>query len=110
MLNGYVSSFAFAGRVGAEIQGTAFNLQDGEPFAHFSYLSLNIEEMFLTRIPQYPAERTLLTTGIIDAVMNSKYKGYKRIPTPHLDVAYRSYEKSPIRPVAPRPQDAAGNF
>jgi len=67
---------------------------------------LNIEEMFITGIPQYPAERTLLTTGIIDAAMNSKYQGYKRIPTPYLDVTYRSYEKAPIRPVEPRPQVA----
>ena len=104
MLNGYVSGFAFAGRVGDEVQGTAFNLQGGEPFAHFSYLSLNIEEMFVTGTPQYPAERTLLTTGILDAVMNSRYQGYKRIPTPYLDVTYRSYEKAPIRPVEPHPQ------
>lgn len=106
MLNGYVSGFAFAGRVGDEIKGTAFNLQDGEPFAHFSYLSLNIEEMFVTGIPQYPAERTLLTTGILDAVMNSRYQEYKRIPTHYLDVTYRSYEKAPIRPVEPRPRVA----
>ncbi|MFQ6042744.1 MAG: hypothetical protein ACE5PV_17950 [Candidatus Poribacteria bacterium] len=104
MLNGYVSDFAFAGRVGDKVQGAAFNLQSGEPYAHFSYLSLNIEEMFVTGAPQYPAERTLLTTGILDAAMNSRYRGYKRIPTPYLDIAYRSYEKAPIRPIAPNPQ------
>jgi hypothetical protein len=109
MLNGYANGFAFAGRAGDEIQGTVFNLQDGEPFAHFSYLSLNIEEMFVTGIPQYPAERTLLTTGIIDAVMNSRYQGYKRIPTPYLNITYRSYEKAPIRPVEPRPKVALEN-
>lgn len=104
MLNGYVSGFAFAGNVGDEIKGTAFNLQSGEPFAHFSYLSLNIEEMFVTGIPQYPAERTLLTTGILDAAMNSRYQGYKRIPTPYLDITYRSYEKAPTRPLEPHPK------
>jgi hypothetical protein len=104
MLNGYVSNFAFAGRVGDEVQGTAFNLQSGEPHAHFSYLSLNIEEMFVTGTPQYPAERTLLTTGILDAAMNSRYQGYKRIPTLDLDITYRSYEKTPIRPVGTSPQ------
>jgi len=104
MLNGYVNGFAFAGRVDDEIQGTAFNLQSGEPFAHFSYLSLNIEEMFVTGIPQYPVERTLLTTGILDAAMNSRYQGYKRIPTPYLDITYSSYEKAPIRPVGPNPR------
>ena len=74
---------------------------------HFSYLSLNIEEMFITSIPQYPVERTLLTTGILDAIMHSRALGNIRLETPHLaELAYRSYEKTPIRPIAPRPEGA----
>lgn len=107
MLNGYVTDFAYAGKAGDTIYATAFYLQNGPPHAHFSYLSLNIEEMFVTGVPQYPVERTLLTTGILDAIMHSRAEGYTRVATPHLaELAYRAYQKTPIRPRAPRPEGA----
>ena len=104
MLNGYISQFAYAGQTNGEIQGSQFRLQGGGPHAHFSYLSLNIEEMFLTGVPQYPVERTLLTTGVLDAAMRSRYQGHIRLETPHLaDLSYGSYEQLPIRPTGPEP-------
>ncbi len=104
MLNGYINDFAYAGRVGSTIYATEFYLQNGTPHSHFSYLSRNIEEMFVTGTPQYPVERTLLTTGILDAVMHSRYQGHIRLDTPHLaELSYQSYSKMPIRPEAPRP-------
>ena len=107
MLNGYVSDFAYAAKVGSTIDATEVYLQNGPPHCHFSYLSLNIEEMFVTGEPQYPVERTLLVTGVLDALMHSRAEGYTRIETPHLaEIAYRSHEKLPIRPVAPRPEGA----
>jgi hypothetical protein len=106
MLNGYVTDLAYAGCVGGVIQGTEFYLQNGEPHAHFSYLSLNIEEMFVTGIPTYPVERTLLTSGVLEAALDSRYQGYIRLETPHLDVAYRSYENLPWRPYGRRPSGA----
>ena len=63
MLNGYVSDFAYSAKVGSTIEATEVYLQNGPPHCHFSYLSLNIEEMFVTGEPQYPVERTLLVTG-----------------------------------------------
>ena len=107
MLNGYVSDFAYAATIGDSVDATEVYLQNGPPHSHFSYLSLNIEEMFLTGTPQYPVERTLLVTGILDALMHSRADGYVRVETPHLAaLAYRSYEKMPIRPTAPRPEGA----
>ena len=107
MLNGYVTDFAYAARQGNEILATEFYLQNGTPYAHFSYLSLNIEEMFVTGIPQYPVERTLLTTGILDAFMHSRAENYKKLETPHLaKIAYQSYQNTLIRPTAPRPEGA----
>jgi hypothetical protein len=103
MLNGYVNAFAFAGRVREQVAATEFYLQHGWPYGHFSYLCLNIEEMFLTGEPQYPAERTLLTTGILDAAMESRYRGHIRIETPYLTVPYRSYNQMPFRPLGPHP-------
>ena len=52
----------------------AFFLPDN-PHAHFSYLSLNIQQMFLTGRPQYPVERTLLISGALEALIDSRYEG-----------------------------------
>lgn len=107
MLNGYVTDFAYAAQQGDEILATEFYLQNGTPYAHFSYLSLNIEEMFVTGIPQYPVERTLLTTGILDAIMHSRAEDYRKLETPHLaELSYQSYQNKLIRPTAPRPEGA----
>jgi len=107
MLNGYVADFAYAGLIGEEIQATEFYLQNGVPFSHFSYLSLNIEEMFLTGVPQYPAERTLLTTGVLDSIMHSRHQGHIRLETPHLEnIKYQSFDKLLIRPTSTRTEGA----
>lgn len=90
-LGGYVSSFLFAARraTGSQIVATQFWLQ--EPcFNHFSYLAHNIESMFLSGKETYPPERTLLTTGVLDAVMDSRFKQHQRLETPWLaELAYR---------------------
>ena len=103
MLNGYTTDFGFACRSGDEIQATEIYLQNEPPHSHFSYLSLNVEEMFVTGVPSYPVERTLLTTGMLEAALDSRHQGCIRLETPHLDVAYRSYDHVPWRPTAPRP-------
>jgi hypothetical protein len=68
--------------------GTQFYLQQPDPFAHFSYLLRAIEAMILTGHAAYPVERTLLTTGILDAVMISKAEKNRAVNTPHLDIRY----------------------
>ncbi|HIB90712.1 TPA: hypothetical protein EYO57_26570 [Candidatus Poribacteria bacterium] len=108
MLNGYVGDFAYAAKLDGEIHATEFYLQNEGPFAHFSYLSLNIEKMFLRGQPQYPVERTLITTGVLDAAMRSRYHGHVRIETPYMaEISYRSYVEMPIRPTQPRPTGAS---
>ena len=94
MLNGYTSAFGFAGkRKGVEKPDAAhFWLQEPD-FGHFKYLAYNVETMMLDRREIYPPERTLLTTGVLDAVMTSKHEGGSRVETPWLEtVAYRSVE------------------
>lgn len=106
MLNGYVGSFAFAGQVNGTPGAAEFCLQGDFPHGHFNYLALNIEEMILSGTPPYPVERTLLTTGILDAVMASRHHSHTRIETPHLAIRYRSYSEPPWRPTGPQPAGA----
>ncbi|MBM3458296.1 MAG: hypothetical protein FJX77_07165 [Armatimonadetes bacterium] len=91
MLYGLTADFLFAGKIRGEAKPAAtwFWLQDGKPFAHFARLSAAIQEMFLTGKPPYPVERTLLTTGILDAAMHSRFARGVRRETPELDVRYR---------------------
>jgi hypothetical protein len=103
---GELETFAYAARVGGEMQACEIFLAE-EPHPHFSYLSLNVEEMFLTGQPTWPVERTLLTTGILEAALESRYRGHVRIPTPHLAITYRSYDQVPWRPTGPSPVGAA---
>ncbi len=57
---------------------------------HFSFLCNHIERMFLTGKESYPVERTLLTTGVLSALMESKHRKGARVATPHLSkLAYR---------------------
>ena len=101
-----LQTFAYAARLNDAICACEVHLPN-EPHAHFSYLSLNIEELFLTGKPPWPVERTLLTTGVLEALLDSRYQGHVRLPTPHLAVAYRSYDYVPWRPTGPRPVGAA---
>ena len=96
----------YAGQVNGKVKGMEVYLPD-DPHAHFSYLSLNIQEMFLTGQPQYPVERTLLVSGALEALLDSRHQGHVRIETPHLNLTYRSYEQLPIRSQAPRPSGAS---
>ena len=98
MLPGHLEGFGYAARVDGRIEATAFNLIAGLD-GPFSYQGLNVQEMFVTGRPQYPVERTLLISGALDALMESRHRGHVRIETPHLDVSYRSYETPPIRPI-----------
>jgi hypothetical protein len=110
MLNGYITDLAYGARVGGQVQGAEFycQLHGGQSgaYAAFSYLSLNIEEMFLTGRPTYPVERTLLTSGVLEAALDSRHQGYVRLETPHLEIVYQSYESIPWRATGPRPTGA----
>jgi hypothetical protein len=53
-----------------------------------------VEVTFMTGRPPYPVERTLLTSGLAAAGMQSLGSGQKRLPTPHLAVRYRAPRES----------------
>ncbi len=54
----------------------------------FKALSHAIQTLFGTGKPPYPVERTLLTSGILDAAMDSRVAAGRTIETPQLDVVY----------------------
>ncbi len=106
ILNGWVyesdgGSFFFAGKLKdkKEIVKTQFYLQQPDPFAHFTYLVRAFEKMVKDQKSPIPPERTLLTSGILDAAMKSLHEG-RNIETPHLEIAYEprdhEYATGPI--------------
>lgn len=62
----------------------------------FKALSHAIQHLFIHRQEPYPAERTLLTTGIVDAVMSS-FVQTGPVQTPHLKFGYKPNDWSAMR-------------
>lgn len=92
ILNGFTSHWAFA----AQPRGTPapqscfFNMGHRKrPLPHFDGLVNAIEDLFTTGRPGYPVERTLLSTGTLAHLFDSKRAGGKRIETPELAISYR---------------------
>jgi hypothetical protein len=71
------------------IESTQFWTQEARPAAHFTLLLNGIESMMLTGKPSWPVERTLLTSGILDALLQSHTQGGILVETPYLDVTYQ---------------------
>jgi hypothetical protein len=100
LMGGMVRDFTFAATI--EGQSKPFSTQmylpmpDGRTTlaSFFTPLVYNAEKMFLTGKAQYPVERTLLTSGLLIAGVDSDSQG-KRIETPHLaTVNYQPYPES----------------
>jgi hypothetical protein len=63
----------------------------------FNCLSGAIAHFFKTGKAPYPVERTLMTSGILDAAMHSKAAGGKAIATPELEFSYVPQDFSAFR-------------
>ncbi|MAT14846.1 MAG: hypothetical protein CMJ46_06195 [Planctomyces sp.] len=106
-LNGTVNEWTVAWR-NAETNAstaTAFWTQEARPFMHFAHLLDGAEKMFHSGKPTWNVERTLLVSGTLDALLQSKVAGGKVVETPYLDVKYTpTWEwKQPPPPPPGRP-------
>ena len=99
MLKGVSSNWIFAARTTparasaqttpvAEVVATRFRAHHTEPFGHFAWLCEEIQDLICKRREPHPVERTLLTTGVLDRLMESLSLGGARLETPELDVRY----------------------
>jgi hypothetical protein len=96
LLTGETEQAGFA----AEIEGQSdpavccFLTQWGRPWSHGNGLSYWVEQTIVQGKEFYPPERTLLTTGAIEALMDSSFQGGRKVETPHLEVRYQPQRDS----------------
>lgn len=95
LMTGLVEDFTAAVELDGQQQtiSTLMRMQSGKPHYHFGCLVKNIEIMFNTGKAPYPVERTMLSSGILDFALESRFKGYTKLETPEL--ARVSYQVSP---------------
>jgi len=95
LLGGKVNEYLAAFRVkGRRAPAATLCHTPAENSNNFSPLVDSIARVFLGGKPDYPVERTLLTTGAVSFLMESRYQGQKRIETPMLKIAYRAPKES----------------
>ncbi len=90
MLNGAVKDYCFAGRRQGHPDPvcTQFFLPPNPNVTYSACLVAKIEAMWQTGRAPYPAERTLLVSGMLESCLMSRCAGGMRLETPHLAVAY----------------------
>jgi hypothetical protein len=95
LMNGLVEDFTFAARLRGEREplSTLFYLPPNPNVVYSAALMSKAEETFLTGKPPYPVERTLLTSGLVEAGVHSLARG-ELIETPHLEVRYEAPRQS----------------
>src|SRR6185369_16220725 len=94
LLNGLLTDFNYAGLVrgSGEILSCQMYLPMPPAFStladFFNPLVNHIERMLLENAAPYPAERTLLTSGMLIFALESLYRGQGSVETPELRVPY----------------------
>ncbi len=100
LMSGLVRDFNFAAHVDGQRKPWSTQMYlpmpDGRTTlaTFFSPLVNNMEKLFLTGKAAYPIERTLLTTGLTAAGVESLHRNQERYETPHLNIQYQPSEQS----------------
>jgi hypothetical protein len=100
LANGLVSDFTYAGLLSDSDRIVSCQMYLPMPPRNttladfFNPLVNNIEQMILTGVAPYPVERTLLTSGMTMACVDSLYRGQTEVQTPQMAVAYRAPRES----------------
>jgi hypothetical protein len=90
MLNGAIMDYNIAVRVvGQGIVSTQFFLPPAPNVTDSACLAAKIEQTFQSGSAAYPVERTLLTSGVLEACLLSRHKLNQRLETPQLAVSYQ---------------------
>jgi len=106
-LNGAASEWTAAWRYADDgrVESSLFWTQEGRPAMHFTWLLHGIEQMMLTGKSSWNVERTLLTSGALDALLLSLKEDQRRVETPYLMLRYepswRWAEPPPPPPMRP---------
>ena len=95
LMNGLVNDFTFAARLKGQKEplSTLFYLPPNPNVTYSAALMSKVEETFITEKAPYPVERTLLTSGLVEAGIRSLARG-KRIETPYMYVRYEAPHES----------------
>ncbi len=100
LMNGLVQDFNFAAHLEGQDAPLSTQMYLPMPPARttlanfFSPLVNNVEQMFLSGVATYPVERTLLTTGLVAAGVESLFQDQTRQETPHLNISYQPTRES----------------
>lgn len=96
LMNGLVGDFTFAAKLKgtAEPLSTLFQLPPVPNVVYSAGLMAQAEKTFLTGKSPQPIERTLLTTGLVEAGVRSLGTGQQRLDTPHLAIRYQAPRES----------------
>lgn len=96
LMNGLVGDFTFAARLKGQAQplSTLFYLPPVPNVVYSAELMDKAERTFLEGKSPCPLERTLLTTGLVEAGVRSVGEGQQRLETPHLAIRYTAPRES----------------
>jgi hypothetical protein len=96
LMNGLVHDFNFAAKLKGQDKplSTLFYLPPNPSVVYSAALMSHAETMFLTGKAVYPIERTLLTSGLVQACLQSLSNDQIRRQTPELEVRYQVTGKS----------------
>jgi hypothetical protein len=96
MLPGATGDYTAAVRTGKrdEVLSTKFHLPPNPNVVYSACLAHHIEQMIVTGRPNYPVERTLLVSGLLEAAHDSRIDDHRQQQTPQLAFGYRAPRQS----------------